>query len=286
MVRSSLLVFLVLSNGCALSFDRFEPGGADAGLLCPPGFWESAPRTETTAQVCERLTECSPSEYASVAPTSTSDRVCAPLTVCPTGSYAIVPHTPTSDRECSFLSCLDLLTREPETPSGAYVIDPDGEEGVAAFEATCDMELDGGGWTVISLEDFGAGADGWSDPRTSTCGAATVLGGPVGFGLGALSERGYDLRGLAHTQARLALRYYRFDSWDGELAIVRVDGADVFAMGSTGFACATSEPSQAFQVDATVGHSAGTLTVTVTSTLDEAGDNESFGIDDLELRIR
>jgi cysteine-rich repeat protein len=48
------------------------------------------------------------------------------------------------------LSCKAILAKAPATPSGVYTIDPDGEDaGVDPFKAFCDMETDGGGWTLI-----------------------------------------------------------------------------------------------------------------------------------------
>jgi hypothetical protein len=284
---AGLLTLAALLPGCALSFDQFDPvADAGPGLLCPAGSWQSVPGSATTLPICERLTQCTASEYESVAPTETSDRECAALTVCPARTYATVPATATSDRSCSYLSCLDLLMREPSTPDGVYDIDPDGVDGAAPVSVTCDMTTDGGGWTVISQEDFNTEATGWSDPRISTCGTVIVLGGGLGFGAGASAEKVYPLLGIPHGEARLSLKYWRFDSWDGEIAIVRVDGVDVFAMASGGFSCGTAEPGQELAVAVDIVHVTDTLTVTATSTLDEPGDNESFGIDDLDLRIR
>jgi hypothetical protein len=43
-------------------------------------------------------------------------------------------------------ACRDLPA---SAPSGSYVIDPDGTGPLPAFEASCDMENGGGGWTLI-----------------------------------------------------------------------------------------------------------------------------------------
>ena len=47
------------------------------------------------------------------------------------------------------VSCKALLAAFPSASSGTYVIDPDGTGSIAAFDAYCDMDFDGGGWTLI-----------------------------------------------------------------------------------------------------------------------------------------
>jgi hypothetical protein len=47
------------------------------------------------------------------------------------------------------VSCKALLAAFPKASSGTYVIDPDGTGSIAAFDAYCDMDFDGGGWTLI-----------------------------------------------------------------------------------------------------------------------------------------
>lgn len=45
-------------------------------------------------------------------------------------------------------SCLQLLLRNPHAASGIYRIDLDGVGGRPAFDVYCDMDTDGGGWTL------------------------------------------------------------------------------------------------------------------------------------------
>jgi len=63
-------------------------------------------------------------------------------------------------------TCKDLLAVQPKAKDGSYMIDPDGTDGVPAWEALCDMEK--GGWTQVnettqySYTSYGEGGK-WHD---------------------------------------------------------------------------------------------------------------------------
>lgn len=74
-----------------------------------------------------------------------------------TGSYTCTARNyrrtieATTAVEVQIVSCSSIKTGRSGSPSGNYVIDPDGEGGVAPFQAYCDMRDKGGvGVTVIS----------------------------------------------------------------------------------------------------------------------------------------
>jgi large repetitive protein len=64
---------------------------------------------------------------------------------------------------CYALSCDEVLADNPSATSGAYYLDP---EGLGVYLNYCDMDDDGGGWTLLftcSAPDatYGSGWDGW-----------------------------------------------------------------------------------------------------------------------------
>lgn len=51
--------------------------------------------------------------------------------------------------DCRFTTCLGVRADDPNTPTGPTLL-PRGGEPVGAVEVWCDMDVDGGGWTLVS----------------------------------------------------------------------------------------------------------------------------------------
>ena len=70
------------------------------------------------------------------------DAGCAAASDCQSGLCA--------DGACvNAASCQAVLDADPNAPSGVYTIDPDGDGAGTPFQAYCDQETDGGGWTMV-----------------------------------------------------------------------------------------------------------------------------------------
>ncbi|MEE2789683.1 MAG: DUF4215 domain-containing protein [Myxococcota bacterium] len=89
-----------------------------------------------------------------------------------------------------YADCVDVLHRLENPESGRYAINPDDGRPWQPFEAQCEMELDGGGWTLVAVISDD-GQDSWTWNRRS---------GWYGDGIyfGSLDEAQNDYRSRAH----------------------------------------------------------------------------------------
>lgn len=76
-------------------------------------------------------------------------------------------------------SCLAIENARPTAPSGVYWIDPDGAGSAPAYQANCELGIQGGGWTqVLNLDTSDGTVRNWSDTgfwTSTTAGTGSAL---------------------------------------------------------------------------------------------------------------
>jgi len=133
--------------------------------------------------------------------------------------------------------------------------------------------------------------DGWDCGTIQTCGSlGEICGGKDHKGKGSSIERSVD---LAAGTYKLTLDFIKVDSWDGEEGQVYVNGEKCWTSGPLSGHDGSQQCGQGYNgwhekklpvVCSGIEVNAGKpLTIKVTSTLDQASQDESYGISNVKI---
>jgi hypothetical protein len=143
-------------------------------------------------------------------------------------------------------------------------------------------------------------ADGWTDENgatvaCTTCGSfGSLLGGYNTLAKDSSVQKAFtDLS--AHTDATVLLDFVQIDSWDNEIFYVYADDELVYTSntlyltdGSTNVCGASSKSSWKDNINSvrfTFAHTSSSLTLKITTNLNSAGTDESWGIQKIDLYL-
>eukprot|EP00050_Salpingoeca_kvevrii_P023235 m.139512 g.139512 ORF g.139512 m.139512 type:complete len:599 (-) comp9994_c0_seq1:95-1891(-) len=152
---------------------------------------------------------------------------------------------------------------------------------VSALEATPAVD-----WPATAT--FSSGVEGWVGVQRTDCRGNWLLGGHNAWDVGVEVSRTYNNL-PPHTALRIRMDIFFMDSWDNEEAIIKVDGVEVWRQartwGSNKFDLCGSELYEDYwgAVDLVIAHKGPTLKISITTTQNSDGDNESFAIDNVEV---
>jgi len=153
-------------------------------------------------------------------------------------------------------------------------------------------------WQLVYVDSFDDGTtQGWSGAGTSTCREAKLLGGYNKCGSGCVLTKTYDLTGIPHSEVMVKVSWWAIDSWDensGDRMYIELDdvalggGAAKYAENqASGTVCGGEWGEYGpFYTVVKTAHSANSLKVDIVAALNQAANDESLGVDSVEVWVK
>jgi hypothetical protein len=142
--------------------------------------------------------------------------------------------------------------------------------------------------SVFPLFDFYPNYPNWSDNRTYVCGNQGMMGGYNNFGSGAYTQKTINLDPGTYI---ISFIFIKGDSWDGEYGRLFLNNNLVwqkqysYFQGSQICGGSSSGWNELFDfINVTFTHNGGSLTIKFDSTLNQAANDEWWGVDRIVIR--
>ena len=120
----------------------------------------------------------------------------------------------------------------------------------------------------------------------------TILGGRYFLGRDNDAVQTFNLLEIPHSEVLVNMDFYAFDTWDGEAGYVEVDSVRLFQFNhdqdfATVDLCGRGNLDRDVEkVEIQTAHTNNDVTVLMSTSLNQSNDDESFGVDNIVIKIK